>query len=125
MKQPKEILKSEKGIKIIFAAGIALIIIIFLFGTFGSERNEKAEEGEKNVLSEIDEYERHLEARLSEIIGEIQGTRDISVMITLENLLRERDLRFRKGNANRKRSTCGLRRKRKRGGASEGYGRGV
>ncbi|MCI8603245.1 MAG: hypothetical protein HFE79_03755 [Ruminiclostridium sp.] len=84
MKQPKEILKSEKGIKIIFAAGIALIIIIFLFGTFGSERNEKAEEGEKNVLSEIDEYERHLEARLSEIIGEIQGTRDISVMITLE-----------------------------------------
>ncbi len=84
MKQPMEILKSEKGIKIIFAVGIALIIIIFLFGTFGGERKEKAAEGEDSVLSEIDDYERRLEARLSEIIEEIQGTKDISVMITLE-----------------------------------------
>lgn len=95
MKQPMEILKSEKGIKIIFAAGIALIIIIFLFGTFGCEKKAQADDTEHNVLSEIDEYERRLEQRLSEIIGEIGGTRDISVMITLEkteeNIYSERE----------------------------------
>lgn len=84
MKQPMGILKSEKGIKIIFAAGIALIIIIFLFGTFGGEKKAREEEIGQSVLSEIDEYEKRLEQRLVEIIGEIGGTRDISVMITLE-----------------------------------------
>ena len=84
MKQPMGILKSEKGIKIIFAIGIALIIIIFLFGTFGGEKKAQADDGERNVLSEIDEYEKRLEQRLAEIIGEIGGTGDISVMITLE-----------------------------------------
>lgn len=84
MKQPMGILKSEKGIKIIFAVGIALIIIIFLFGTFGGEKKTQADEEEKSILSQTDEYEKRLEQRLTEIIGQISGTRDISVMITLE-----------------------------------------
>lgn len=84
MKQPMGILKSEKGIKIIFAVGIALIIIIFLFGTFGGEKKTQADEEEKSILSQTDEYEKRLEQQLTEIIGQISGTRDISVMITLE-----------------------------------------
>lgn len=80
------IFKSEKGIKIIFAAGIALIIIIFLFSLSdgGSKTRESAGSENENVLSEIEMYERKLEQRLTEIIGEIQGTADIHIMITLE-----------------------------------------
>lgn len=86
MKKPSGILKNEKGIKIIFAAGIALIIIIFLFslsdGKDSRGQTDKADSGE--ALSQLDEYEKRLEERLSEIVGKIQGTSDISVMITLE-----------------------------------------
>lgn len=78
------ILKSEKGIKIIFAAGIALIILIFLLGIFSDKEKAQDSKASENVLSEIDEYERKLEERVKEIIGNIQGTKDISVMITLE-----------------------------------------
>lgn len=78
------ILKSEKGIKIIFAAGIALIILIFLLGIFSDKEKAHDSKASENVLSEIDEYERKLEERVKEIIGNIQGTKDISVMITLE-----------------------------------------
>ena len=82
--KPMGILKSEKGIKIIFAAGIALIIIIFLFGISAGGKKTRTDVGSEDVLSEIEEYERRLEERLAEIIGNIQGTKDISVMITLE-----------------------------------------
>lgn len=78
------ILKSEKGIKIIFAVGIALIILIFLLGIFSDKEKARDSKVSENVLSEIDEYERKLEERVKEIIGNIQGTKDISVMITLE-----------------------------------------
>ncbi|MCM1053954.1 MAG: hypothetical protein NC394_00385 [Bacteroides sp.] len=78
------ILKSEKGTKIIFAAGIALIVIIFLFGIFAGGEKKQTSGGSESVLSELDEYERRLEERLAEIIGDIRGTEDISVMITLE-----------------------------------------
>lgn len=86
MKKPTEILKSEKGIKIIFAAGIALIIIIFLFslsdGRESAGQSTERESGE--ILFKLDDYERRLEERLSYIVDKIEGTSDISVMITLE-----------------------------------------
>lgn len=86
MKKPTEILKSEKGIKIIFAAGIALIIIIFLFSLSDGRENayQTAETESGEVLFRLDDYERRLEERLSYIVGKIEGTSDISVMITLE-----------------------------------------
>ena len=65
MKNLTEIFKSEKGAKIIFAAGIALIIAIFLFSISG-------EKGKKT------------QARVKEIVSKIQGAGDIHVMITLE-----------------------------------------
>ena len=84
MEKPAGIFKTEKGTKIIFAAGIALIVIIFLFSLSdgGGKTGEPA--ADPAVLSEIDEYEQHLEERLTEIIGNIEGTGEVHVMITLE-----------------------------------------
>lgn len=83
-----EVLKSEKGIKIIFAIGIALIVIIFLISFSdgkNSRKNDLSEKSEKeNILTDIDEYESKLEKKLTGIIEEIDGTSDIHVMITLE-----------------------------------------
>ena len=84
MEKPSGIFKTEKGTKIIFAVGIALIIIIFLFSLSysGSKNSEPA--ADAAVLSEIDEYEQRLEERLAEIIGTIEGTGEVHIMITLE-----------------------------------------
>lgn len=84
MGKPAEILKSEKGVKIIFAVGIALIVVIFLLGVSGDkEKSGKAAE-ENAVYSEIEEYERRLEQRIGEIIATIEGTGEANVMVTLE-----------------------------------------
>ena len=86
MEKPPGIFKTEKGTKIIFAAGIALIIIIFLFSLSGSSKT-KEPASDNSVISktaEIDEYEQHIEERLAEIIGNIEGTGEVHIMITLE-----------------------------------------
>lgn len=79
------IFKSEKGIKIIFAVGLALIIIIFLFSlSGGGNKKEQSEKSGEETLLQIDGYEKKLEQRLSEILSRIEGTSDINVMITLD-----------------------------------------
>ena len=86
MEKPPGIFKTEKGTKIIFAAGIVLIVIIFLFSLSGSSKT-KEPASDNSVISktaEIDEYEQHLEERLAEIIGNIEGTGEVHIMITLE-----------------------------------------
>ena len=89
MEKPPGIFKTEKGTKIIFAAGIALIIIIFLFSlSSGKDKESDAAVQSKTAktakTAEIDEYEQHLEERLAEIIGTIEGTGQVRIMITLE-----------------------------------------
>ena len=84
MEKPAGIFKTEKGTKIIFAAGIALIVIIFLFSLDHSGSKTEETASDAAVLSEIDEYERRLEERLAEIIGSIEGTGEVRIMITLE-----------------------------------------
>lgn len=79
-----EVLKSEKGIKVIFAIGIALIIIIFLLSFLDGNDSKHNSPEKENILTDIDEYEGKLEKKLTEIIEEIDGTSDIHVMITLE-----------------------------------------
>lgn len=79
-----EILKSEKGIRIIFAAGIVLIIAIFLLSLTDSKGRKENTPEKDNILSDIDEYEGKLEKKLTEIIEKIDGTSDIHIMITLE-----------------------------------------
>lgn len=89
MEKPSGIFKTEKGTKIIFAGGIALMIIIFLFSLSdsGSKTSESAADPavlSEAVLSEIDQYEQRLEERLAEIIKAIEGTGEVHIMITLE-----------------------------------------
>ena len=84
MEKPAGIFKTEKGTKIIFAAGIALIVIIFLFSLSDSGGKTKEAAPDAAVLSEIDDYEQRLEERLAEIIGNIEGTGEVHIMITLE-----------------------------------------
>ena len=84
MEKPSGIFKTEKGTKIIFAGGIALIIIIFRFSLDHSGGRSAEPTADPAVLSEIDEYERRLEERLAEIIGAIEGTGKVHIMITLE-----------------------------------------
>ena len=87
MEKPAGIFKTEKGTKIIFAAGIALIVIIFLFSLSDSGSKASEHAADLAVLSktaEIDEYEQRLEERLAEIIGNIEGTGEVHIMITLE-----------------------------------------
>ncbi len=79
-----EVLKSEKGIRIIFIAGITLIVIIFLLSFFNGKNKSDSLAEKENILFEIDEYESKLEKKLTEIIEKIEGTSDIHVMITLE-----------------------------------------
>ena len=79
-----EVLKSEKGIKVIFAIGIALIIIIFLLSYLDGKESRRDSPEKENILTDIDEYEGKLEKKLTRIIEEIDGTSDIHVMITLE-----------------------------------------
>lgn len=87
MEKPPGIFKTEKGTKIIFAAGIALIIIIFLFSLSGGSKDKESDTAVLSKMTktaEIDEYEQHLEERLAEIIGTIEGTGQVRIMITLE-----------------------------------------
>lgn len=84
MKKLSELLKTEKGTKIIFAAGIALIAVIFLFSISGSGKSLSSPETEENILSQAEEYEKRLEARLTEMINSIEGVQDAKVMITLD-----------------------------------------
>lgn len=84
MKKLSELLKTEKGTKIIFAAGIALIAVIFLFSISGSGKSSSSPETEENILSQAEEYEKRLEARLTEMINSIEGVQDAKVMITLD-----------------------------------------
>ena len=87
MEKPAGIFKTEKGTKIIFAAGIALIVIIFLFSLSdngGKTVDPAADSAVLSKTSEIDEYEQRLEERLAEIIKAIEGTGEVHIMITLE-----------------------------------------
>ena len=84
MQKPSGIFKTEKGTKIIFAGGIALIIIIFLFSLSDSGSKTNVPAADPAILSEIDEYEQRLEERLAEIIGSIEGTGEVRIMVTLE-----------------------------------------
>ena len=87
MKKPSGFFKTEKGTKIIFAGGIALIVIIFLLSLDHSGSSSKEPADHPAVLSktaEIDEYEQRLEERLTEIIGAIEGAGEVRIMITLE-----------------------------------------
>lgn len=81
LKDVGDILKSDKSVKIILAAGAALMLIIAFGGFFGG--STKTEEAGYS-RAELAEYEARLEKRLSDILSEIKGIGKTEVMITLD-----------------------------------------
>ena len=78
----KELLKSEKAVKMIIAAGAALILLIAFGGIFtgGGKRSETP----VSSAQRISEQERGLEERLAAILSEIDGVGEVRVMVTLD-----------------------------------------
>ncbi|MGN0656344.1 MAG: hypothetical protein ACI4KR_06090 [Ruminiclostridium sp.] len=81
LKDVGEIIKSDKSVKIILAAGAALMLIIAFGGFFGGS-TQTEETGYSRA--ELAEYEARLEKRLSDILSEINGIGKTEVMITLD-----------------------------------------
>ncbi len=79
----KELLRSEKAIKIIFAAGAALIVILAFGGLFGGSRSGNTVTA-LTAAEELAGYGRALEQRLTDILGEIEGVGELRVMVTLD-----------------------------------------
>ena len=60
----KELLKTDKAMKILLAAGAAIILLIALSGLFG--KSAQKPDGAGSGVSDLAEYERGLEKRLTE-----------------------------------------------------------
>ena len=78
----KELLKTDKALKVILFAGAALVLLIALGGLFGGSGGRD----ETGVFSqaELTEYEHGLEKRLEEILSGIDGVGEAKVMVTLD-----------------------------------------
>ena len=81
----KELLKSEKGIKIILAVGGLLILVIAFSGVFGRSGGSVRQQDTVGTAEELSEYESRLEQRLTDILSQIEGVGNVRVMVTLEN----------------------------------------
>jgi hypothetical protein len=81
------IVKNDKAVKIIVAAGFALVLLIMfseLF-SFGSGRSDpRSPTQSESFTQDMDNYTRQLEGRLVEIISEISGVGSVKVMVTLD-----------------------------------------
>ena len=77
----KELLKTDKGLRIVLAAGAALIMLIAFGGMF-TGRSANAQQAV--TAADISECERELEQRLTGILGQIEGVGNVRVMVTLD-----------------------------------------
>ena len=76
-------IKEIKGIGILVLLLILGILMIFFGGYFSEKRRKEVSE---NVGSfSYSEYEKDIEERISEIVSEIGGISEVSVMVTLES----------------------------------------
>lgn len=83
-KEFKEILKSEKSIKIILISG-AVIILFITFGSLGADSTKRNNDSLLFSYESQAEYEALLEKRLVEILSHIEGIGSLNVMVTLES----------------------------------------
>lgn len=81
MGEIKELLKSDKTVKIILIAGAALILLIAFGGIFSGSGKTAGDTAAAAVT--LAEQESVLEKRLSEILTEIDGVGEVHVMVTL------------------------------------------
>ena len=80
----KELLKTDKALKIIFAVCAAVILFAALSGLLKGNggKSENASAGAAAV--DLEEYEHGLEERLTDILSHIGGVGEASVMVTLD-----------------------------------------
>lgn len=76
----KEYIKGDKRIKLILVLGIAVILLIALSGIGGSKSGTAG----STSISELSQYEKKLEERLSDILSEIEGVGKLKVMVILD-----------------------------------------
>lgn len=81
MGEIKELLKSEKALKLIMIAGAALILLTAFGGIFSG--SGKKQDTALSSSQHIAEQERGLEERLAEILSDIDGVGEVKVMVTL------------------------------------------
>lgn len=78
-----KILKNLKSPKGLIFAGIVGLILIFL-STLGGE-SEKTPEPKENGTFSVSEYKAELESDIFRLVKEITGSKEVSVVVTLEN----------------------------------------
>jgi stage III sporulation protein AG len=80
------LLKSDKAVKIIVAAGFALILLILFSELFSLGRGDERSTSRAPAQAESTaQSAQQLEERLAEIISEISGVGSVKVMVTLES----------------------------------------
>lgn len=81
IKSIAELMKNDRAIKIIVAAGLIVIVLIFLsdFLDFGGTAENAANTGDDSAA-----YAAELEEKLVALISEIEGAGRVKIMITLE-----------------------------------------
>ena len=83
IKELKELLKSEKALKLILIFGAAIIILITLSGL--TTGHETLNSSELFNYERQRDYEEALEKRLGEILSKIEGIGNINIMVTLDS----------------------------------------
>ena len=78
-------LTGEKGIKIIATLGLVGVALIFLSDFIFPKKESQAQPEETRIEYKADEYHEELEKKLEQILKNIEGLEDISVMVTLES----------------------------------------
>ena len=76
----REFFLSDKGRKILIVCAAAIMILLLFGSVFGGKENSAPVQAENTA-----EIEKALEKRLCELISEIDGTGEVSVMVTLES----------------------------------------
>lgn len=80
----QKLAENEKGRKIVIAAGLIGIVLIFLSGTLKSCGSGAARAASSQPPASAEEYEDRLERELEEILSHISGAGSAKVLVTLE-----------------------------------------
>ncbi len=80
-------LKIDKKMIVVICIGIMGALMLMLLGSYSDtddiNKTGNVEETTKSVVSSIDEIEKKLESKLTEIISEIEGVGEVSVIVTV------------------------------------------
>ena len=84
----RALMKKPKAVKLILLGSITLVALLFLSNMFSgiSDAERNANELENRGDSIAEEHEKRLEAKLERAISAIEGTGELTIVITLDSL---------------------------------------